>query len=404
MDKIFLTVLNMSFTSAFIIAAICLARLPLKKAPKIISYCLWAVAGFRLVFPLSIESIFSLVPFNAQPIPTDIAFQARPYVDSGVMFVDDLINTLLPVSIIELGITKNPLQSWIAIGSVIWVIGIGIMIVYGLMSYAFLKGKMLSAVCVDGNIYEADIDTPYALGVRSPNIYIPLTLPCNERKYIILHEQVHIRRRDHSIKFVSYFILCLHWFNPFVWIAFILMSADMEMSCDESVLREMGMNMKKEYSLLLLSLAMGKRFIGTSPLAFSEGGVKERVKNVLSFKNHSKIIVLLEIIAVTVLSSGFALSRVTAETPTYALTTQDAYWIASDHFYNNPNFEEVLYMTYSGVNVIAEWHKPLITGYRFEVYFSTGEVIFCYVAKNSGAIFYNDLNGEWVEIMPIENN
>jgi hypothetical protein len=181
------------------------------------------------------------------------------------------------------------------------------------------------------------------------------------------------------------------------------MNADMEMSCDESVLREMGADIKKVYSLLLLSFATDKKLSVTSPLAFSEGGVRERVKNVLSFKKHSKIIILLAITAVTVLSFGFAVNRVTAETPTYALTTQDAYWIASDHFYNNPDFEEVLYMTYSGVNVIAEWHKPLITGYRFEVYFSTGEVIFCYVAKNGGAISYHDLNGEWVEIMPIED-
>ena len=310
MDKLFLTVLNMSLTGAFVIAAICLARLPLKKAPKIISYCLWAVAGFRLVFPYSIESMFSLIPFKAQPIPPDIAMQPIPRIDSGIPFVNNAVSGILPAAIPAESV--NPLQIWTTFGAYIWLIGVIVMFIYGVVSFFILKRKMRKAVHKEANIYEAEnIQSPFVLGILTLGIYLPIGLSEQEKSYIILHEQTHIRRHDHIVKFAAYFILCLHWFNPLAWVAFLLMGVDMEMSCDERVLKEMGGETKKEYSLLLLSLATERRMIGGSPLAFGEGGIKERIKNVLDFRKPSRMVMITSVVLVAALSVGFAVNRVT---------------------------------------------------------------------------------------------
>ena len=282
MDKLFLTILNMSLTGAFVIAAICLARLPLKKAPKIISYCLWVVAGFRLVFPFSIESVFSLVPFKALTIPTDIATQTEPRIDSGIPFVNNAVSSILPAATPTASV--NPLQIWTTICALVWFIGVAVMLIYGVVSFVILKRKMREAAHIEANIYEAgNIKSPFVLGVFKPKIYLPIGLSGQERSYILLHEQTHIRRRDHIVKFAAYFILCLHWFNPLVWTAFLLMGVDMELSCDERVLKEIGSEIKKDYSLSLLTLATERRILGGSPLAFGEGGVKGRIKKRAEF-------------------------------------------------------------------------------------------------------------------------
>lgn len=308
MDKLFLTVLNMSLTGAFVIAAICIVRLPLKKAPKIISYCLWAVAGFRLVFPFSIESVFSLIPFKAQIIPTDIAIQAVPRIDSGIPFVNNAVSSVLPAATAQASV--NPLQFWISVGAFVWIVGVAVMLIYGVASYFILKQKMKQAAHVEANIYEAEnIKSPFVLGIFKPRIYLPTALSAEERSYIVLHEQTHIRRRDHIVKFAAYFVLCLHWFNPLAWAAFLLMGVDMEQSCDERVLKEMGDEIKKEYSLSLLTLATERRFVGGSPLAFGEGGIKERIKNVLNFKKPSRVIIVASVTLVAMLGVGLALNK-----------------------------------------------------------------------------------------------
>ena len=325
---LFLLILNMSLTGAFVIAAICLARLPLRRAPKIVSYGLWAVAGFRLVFPLSIESFFSLIPFNAQPIPPDIGMQAVPRIDSGILLLNDMVSASLPAAAPQNSV--NPLQIWIAIGALLWLLGALAMLVYGVLSYAVLRRKLRDAVLAESNIYETEnIKSPFVLGIFSPRIYLPVGLSAQERRYILLHEQTHIRRRDHIVKFAAYFILCLHWFNPFAWLAFLLMGADMEMSCDERVLKEMGGETKKEYSMSLLSLATERRIIGGSPLAFGEGGVKERIKNVLNFKRPSRGILVAAVAFAAVLGAGFAMNRAGE-----AVNTADwaSYEFQADHY------------------------------------------------------------------------
>lgn len=304
MDKLFLTILNMSMTGAFVIAAICLVRLPLKKAPKIISYCLWAMAGFRLVFPYSVESVFSLIPFKAQTIPSDIAMQSIPRIDSGIPFVNNAVSSVLPAATPAASV--NPLQIWIAIGAWVWIVGVAVLLIYGVVSFLILKRKMSEVAHIKANIYEAEnIKSPFVLGVFRPRIYFPVGLSEQEKSYITLHEQTHIRRHDHIVKFAAYFVLCLHWFNPFAWVAFLLMGVDMEMSCDERVLKEMGVATKKAYSLSLLSLATDRRIIGGSPLAFGEGGIRVRIKNVISYKKPAFWVIIIAILACVIVAICF---------------------------------------------------------------------------------------------------
>jgi len=314
MGTLFLTILNMSLTGAFVIAAICLARQLLKKAPKIISYVLWAVAGFRLVFPFTIESMFSLIPFNTAPIPTDIAMQSIPPIDSGIPIFNNAVSNaaynVFPAAAPYY--STNPLQILITIGAWVWFLGAIALVVYGVVSFIILKHKMRKSVWKESNIYEADnIKSPFVLGVISPKIFLPVGLSEHERRYILLHEQTHIRRYDHILKFAAYFILCLHWFNPLAWLAFWLMGADMEMSCDERVIKELGNDISADYSMSLIRIATGMRIANSNPLAFGEGGIKERVKRVMNFKKSSRLVIVMAVTLASVLSMGFAMNRTT---------------------------------------------------------------------------------------------
>ena len=310
MEKIFLSVLNMSLTASFVIAAIMLTRLLLKKAPKIISYALWAVAGFRLVCPFTLESMFSLLPFKAAPLPPDITMQDAPRIDSGIAVIDNAISAVLPAATPTASV--NPLQIWLAVGSFIWILGIAVMLIYSFVSIIILKHRLCWAEHVEDNLYEADnLKTPFVIGLFKPKIYIPAGLSDEERRYIVLHEQTHIRRFDHIVKIFAYLVLCLHWFNPLVWAAFILMGADMEMSCDERVMKELGSDIKNAYSLSLVRVAAGHKILNGSPLAFGEGSMKERIKNVLKFKKPSRLILIASIGLAAVITVGLTVNRIT---------------------------------------------------------------------------------------------
>lgn len=306
MDKLFLTVLNMSITGGFVILILCLARYLLKRAPKMISYGLWAIAGIRLLFPFSIESIFSLIPFHAQSIPLDIGSQEIPRFDSGFVFVNHVVSDMLPVATQN---RVNPLERWILMGAVVWLLGAFAMLVYGVLSYVSLKRKMKECVETEPGIFETELlTTPFVLGFWNPKVYLPQGLTGEERNYILLHEQTHIRRRDPLIKLAAFFILSLHWFNPLVHLGFFLMELDMEESCDEQVLKGMNAETKRAYSRSLLAFATPYRF-QNSPLAFGEGGIKERIRRVLHFKKPTRIALILAVVLALLLSAGLVLNR-----------------------------------------------------------------------------------------------
>lgn len=316
MSELFLTVLNMSLTASYVILFVILIRLLLKKSPKFISYALWCVVAFRLIIPYSFESMFSLMPrsTNAVPIPHDIVYQQRPQVNSRIGVVDSLVNNSLPVPTI--GASVNPLQIYVEIGAYIWVLGMIALLVYSLVSILILKRQLKSAQLIEKNIFETkNLKTPFVLGLIRPKIYLPVGFNASERSYILLHEQAHIHRKDHIIKVLAFLTLSIHWFNPLVWIAFMLMSKDMELSCDERVLKQMNNeDIKKHYANSLLSLATGRHILNGSPLAFGEGNVKGRIKNVLNYKKPRFWVIIFSIIIVTTVGVGLAVNPKANET------------------------------------------------------------------------------------------
>lgn len=278
-----LQILNMSFMASFIIIIVLFARLLLKKVPKIFSYVLWSAVLFRLLCPFSLESSWSLLPVNSTPISSDIIYSEAAKVNTGLNSVDNIVNPVLPTPTRFASI--NPLQIYILIGEIIWLVGFIVIILYSIVTLLRLRQTLVGAVVLRNNIYLADhIASPFVIGLFRPRIYLPSTLSEQEREYIILHEQTHIRRRDYMIKLIAFFALAMHWFNPLVWLAFVLFNKDMEMSCDESVMKHMDGDIRCDYSTSLLSLATGRKIIAGTPLAFGEGDTKVRIKNVMKYR------------------------------------------------------------------------------------------------------------------------
>ena len=303
MDKVFLQIINMSITSCYVIFFVMVVRLLLKKAPRVFSYALWSAVLFRLVCPFSIQSIFSLIPVSTQTVPQQIMCEQTPQIQSGITAIDHMVNNFLPVP--AAGDSANPLQILIALGEVIWLSGIAVLIVYSVFTTVKLYIKLKSAKPIKDSVYEIEgLKTPFVFGVIRPKIYLPAALSERERAYIILHEQTHIKRFDYIIKPFAFLVLCIHWFNPFVWVAFFLMSEDMELSCDESVIKRMGSDVKKDYSNSLLSFSAGRRIIGGCPIAFGESNTKGRIMNILNYKKPAFWVVIATVIAVSAICFG----------------------------------------------------------------------------------------------------
>ena len=290
-------IFNMSITASVVILFVLLARVFLKKTPKIFSYALWAVVLFRLLCPVSVTTGFSVLGlFDPPAVESTEYTTAVEYVPYDIVHTPDLevnfpvapvineaVNEALPQEHAALG--ADPLEGEMAIASFVWLLGIGTMVLYGVVSYFLLRCKLVGAIPLRDNIYLADgISSPFVMGFFRPNIYLPSSLSEQEQTYIILHEQHHIRRLDHWIKALAFIALCIHWFNPLVWVSFVLSSKDMEMSCDEAVVKKLGEDIRADYSASLLSLATGRRIIAGTPLAFGEGDTKSRIKNMLNWK------------------------------------------------------------------------------------------------------------------------
>jgi len=312
MTALFITVLNMSITASIVVLAVMLMRIPLKKSPKIFSYALWGVVILRLTFPISIESIFSLMPTRANIMPYDIV-STRSF---GVQFANMPIDVTAynPLSITPLASEVNLAVSITQIASFIWLAGFIVLLIYAVSGYISLKRRICFATLVQDNVFETDrIKTPFVLGFIRPKIYFPTTIDPRKHDYILRHEQIHIKRRDYLIKSFAYVVFALHWFNPLMWIAYFLMSKDMEMSCDEAVLKKADEDIRKDYSTSLLNLAV-KRVSLLNPIAFSigEGNVMDRISNVLRFKKAANWVTVLSIIAVSVFLVGFSSDRVLA--------------------------------------------------------------------------------------------
>lgn len=310
MPKLF----NMSLTASVAIVLVILLRLLLKKAPKVISYALWGVVLFRLLCPMSIGSNFSVYNLFDAPaqesgtitsvieyVPSNIVHTEYPSVALPVPGISDVINEALPQGQEQL--VADPLEAPMSITTYIWMIGVLVMVIYSIVSYIRLRRKLSVVVPLRDNIFIADdIKSPFVVGLFRPKIYLPCNLGDKEQEYIILHEQHHIKRLDHVMKALAFLALAIHWFNPLVWVAFILASKDMEMSCDEAVIRKIGGNVRADYSASLLTLATGRRIIAGTPLAFGEGDTKGRINNLSKWKKPAVWVVLVAVVACVVLA------------------------------------------------------------------------------------------------------
>jgi beta-lactamase regulating signal transducer with metallopeptidase domain len=291
MEQVFLSVLRMSITASYAILFVLFARLLLKKAPKIFSYSLWSVVLFRLVYPFSFSSSLSLFRFmkhdTMEYFPANIVYTPQVQANPGFSAAGNVVKSSLSSGskAVPLAASASLEQVILSAVSFIWIIGVVSLIIYSLLSYVVLKRRISTAMLISENIFESEkVESPFVLGIITPKIYLPIRLTESELGYILMHEQTHIKRFDYLIKPIAFLVLCFHWFNPLVWISFVLMSRDMEMSCDERVLNGMGRNIKRDYSNSLLALATHKKMINGNPLAFGETNVKSRIKNVLKYK------------------------------------------------------------------------------------------------------------------------
>ena len=288
---------NMSLTAGIVILCVMAARLALKRAPKVFSYALWAVVLFRLLCPVSLPSGFSLLGAldaparQASPVVSTVTYvqpqqqevmpQIQPQTAEPNTSAADPVAPVTPVTPER---TEVPVD-WAAVAAWVWLAGAAGMAGYSIFALFRLRRRLVSSLHLRDNIYLADhISTPFVLGLIRPRIYLPSTLTEGEMGYIIRHEQYHIRHLDHVVKVAAFAALCLHWFNPLVWVAFVLAGRDMEMRCDEAVVKELGESVKADYSASLLALATGRLTIAGTPLAFGEGDPKGRIRNLLGWK------------------------------------------------------------------------------------------------------------------------
>lgn len=299
MSEFFIDLLNISITASYIIAAVILFRAVFKKIPRKFICALWAIAGIRLVFPFSVESAMSLIP-SAKTIDPVSGSGYGITVNSGIPAIDRPVNDFLVATEMAStnALTYDIKDIIVSAASIAWIIGIIAILLYGIISYAKVKKSVSTAVLLEDNVWQSEsIVSPFILGVFKPKIYIPFNMDEETRNYVVAHENAHLRRRDHWIKPLGFLILAVYWFNPLVWIAYILLCRDIEAACDEKVIAQMDGNTRKEYASALLGCAVNRRRIAACPLAFGEVSVKNRIKSVMSYKKPAFWVIILAVVA-----------------------------------------------------------------------------------------------------------
>lgn len=298
MNELFLKIINMSISASWLILAVLILRLVLKKAPKWVNVLLWGIVAVRLICPLSFESALSLIP-SSETIPLDIEMAAKPTIDSGVPAINSVVNPVLssfapPQHVLT---SANPLQIWIPILNIIWLIGVGALLLYTAVSYWRLCRKVDTAVRYKGNIFQSEnVSSPFVLGIIKPRIYLPFNMNGQDLEHVVAHEQAHIRRKDHWWKPLGFLLLTIHWFNPLMWLAYVLLCRDIELACDEKVIKELGNEQRADYMQALVACSVNRRMIAACPFAFGEVGVKERVKSVMNYKKPAFWVIIIAVI------------------------------------------------------------------------------------------------------------
>ena len=306
MDDVFLKLVNLSISASWLILAVLVLRVVLKKAPKWVMPRLWGVVALRLVCLFSIESALSLIP-SAETIPSEIVTETREPVLYEQATLDIVTNPTLPSAAeVPVGVSRQQAQVDFNIYSVLWLAGMAALLVHALVSAGKLKRKLATAILLRDNIYESEfVDSPFVFGVVKPNIYLPMHMDEGTAAYVIAHEHAHLARRDHWWKVLGYLVLALHWFNPLVWVAYILFCRDIELACDEKVVKGLDGAARADYSQALLSCAAPKRAVAACPLAFGEGNIKTRVKSALHYKKPAFWVAAAAVLAVVIMAVCF---------------------------------------------------------------------------------------------------
>ena len=286
MAAVFLKLLNLSISASWLVLAVLALRLVLRRAPKWVNVLLWGIVALRLMLPFSIESAVSLIPSAETVSPAAVQFDPAPTITSGVSVIDNAVNPSLSEHFSAVPTASvNPLYVWTEIAGWVWLIGLGAMLLYALVSYLRLRRRVSVSLPIQDHIYLCDaISSPFILGVVKPHIYLPSGLDEVQRQNVLSHERAHLARRDHWWKPLGFALLAVYWFNPVLWLAYALLCRDIELACDERVIRTMDESAVKTYSTVLLACSMLRKAAITCPLAFGEVGVKERVKNALHYK------------------------------------------------------------------------------------------------------------------------
>ena len=306
MSELFLEIVNRSIAASWIVIAVLILRFCLKKAPKWVNVLLWGIVAVRLIFPFSIESALSLIP-SAETVSPSIMMETAPSVQTGVPALDQVINPVIDHSLSPApGASANPLQIWISVMAAVWLAGAATLLLYSAISYWRLRRRVREAVILRDNIYQSEnAGSPFVLGIIQPKIYLPYSVDSGALAYVIAHEQTHIRRGDHWWKPLGFLLLTVHWFNPLLWLGYILLCRDIELACDEKVIREMGSEQRADYTQALVSCSVSRRSIAACPLAFGEVGIKERVKSVMNYKKPAFWIVLASVVVCAVAAVCF---------------------------------------------------------------------------------------------------
>lgn len=282
-ERMFLQLVNMSVGGGIVILLVLACRALLVRAPRRYCYALWALPLLRLLVPFTLEIPTSPLPLTADPIPLDIGLMETPQVHTGISSFNSAVNGLLPAGTPQA--SANPLQIFIAVATALYLIGLLAMLLHGLVALVRLRRRLAGAVCLESGVYEAaGIPTPFVLGLLRPRIYLPVGLNGAEQAHVLAHERAHIRRLDHVTRLLAYLALCLHWWNPLVWLAFRLSARDMELSCDERVLATSGADIRAGYANTLLNLSATRARLPGTPLAFGESDAKTRITNVLRYR------------------------------------------------------------------------------------------------------------------------
>lgn len=297
MSKVFLELLNISIMTGWVVLVVLLLRVLLKKAPAWVRCALWGIVGLRLVWPFHISSPVSLIP-SRHTLPYGQLYDYTPELNTGIDVLDEVINPGFTQAFeSEIANSVNPLQVWLELAGWVWLLGMVVMAVYAAVSFLRLRRRVAVSMPLEGQVYLCDrLDSPFILGLLRPRIYLPSGCEEAQKAHILAHENCHLARKDHWWKPLGFALLTVHWFNPLLWLAYILLCRDMELACDERVIRQMTPQEKKAYSEVLLRYSISKAGIGACPLAFGEVGVKQRIKAVLDYKKPVLWIVIAAIV------------------------------------------------------------------------------------------------------------